>query len=102
MNEVDAYLKLLESENQPVDAEKFLDDVLSEKPDCDDLQRRMIAYYVSQGRVNTAVEKMDSLAEKLLVENNVKGSLAVVEKIIALNPANRAEYEKLHAELLKR
>lgn len=57
LNEVDAYLKLLESENQPVDAEKFLDDVLSEKPDCDDLQRRMIAYYVSQGRVNTAVEK---------------------------------------------
>lgn len=45
---------------------------------------------------------MDSLAEKLLVENNVKGSLAVVEKIIALNPANRAEYEELHTELLKR
>lgn len=102
LNEVDAYLKLLENENAPVDAEKFLDAVISEKPDCDDLQRRMVTYYVSKGQVNTAVEKLDGLAEKLLSENNVTGSIAVVEKIIALNPPNRAQYAQLHAELLKR
>jgi len=102
LNEVNAYLGLLESEKRTGEAENFLDTILSEKPDCDDVQRRMMAYYTSRGRINTAVEKLDGLAERLLVENNVKGSLAVVEKIISLNPPNRPEYEKLRAELLKR
>lgn len=102
LNEVDAYLKLLESENRPREAENFLDAVLSERPDSDDLQRSMMAHYVSLGKINTAVEILDRLAEKLLIENNSKGSLAVVEKIISLNPPNQLEYEKLHAELSKR
>lgn len=102
LNEVDAYLKLLENENQPQAAEKFIDDILNEKPDNADLQKRMISYFTSKQKVNKAIEKLDALAEKLLVGNNVKGSIAVVEQIIALNPPNRVEYEKLHAELLKR
>ena len=102
LNEVDAYLKLLDSENKPQAAEKFLDDILIEKPDNLDLQKRMVSYLVSQQKVTKAIEKLDTLAEKLLVDNNTKGSIDVVEQIIALNPPNRMEYEKLHAELLKR
>ena len=102
LNEVDAYIKLLEDENRLGDAENFLDAILSEKPDSDGLQRCMVSYYTSHKKTSTAIEKLDKLAEKLLVENNVKGSLAVVEKIISLNPPNQTEYERLRAELLKR
>ena len=102
INEIDAYLKLLESENQSRAAEDFLDAILGEKPESEGLQRRMISYYAAQGKMNMAVEKLDALAEKLLVEKNTRGSIAVVEKIVNLNPANQLEYEQLLAELRRR
>ncbi len=102
INEVDAFLKLLEAENKTQEAEKFLDDLLIERPDDTEIQKRLAAYYVSQGKLETAVMKLDALAEKLLVENNNAASAAVVARIIALNPANKADYEKLYQEITRR
>jgi regulator of sirC expression with transglutaminase-like and TPR domain len=102
MNEVDAYLKLLENENDSQTVEKFLDDLLIERLDNVELHKRMAAYYISQDKLSTAIVKLDTLAEKLLVDQNVGGSMAVVAQIIALNPPNREEYEKLYQELKKK
>jgi len=102
MNEVDAYLKLLENENDSQTVEKFLDDLLNERPDNVELHKRMAAYYISQDKLSTAIVKLDALAEKLLVDKNMEGSTAVVAQIIALNPPNREEYEKLYQELKKK
>lgn len=101
MNEIDAYLKLLETENKVEEAEDFLDDLLVERPDNTDIQKRMTTFYVNCGKPEIAINKLDALAEKLLVENKVKASAEVVHQIIALNPANRSEYEKLFLELSK-
>jgi len=102
MNEMDAYLKLLETEDKQEAAENFLDELLIERPDNSEIQKRMAAYYVNQGKYDTAIVKLDALAEKLLVEKNIKASAAVVNQIIALNPTNRSEYEKLYQELIKK
>ena len=102
MNEMDAYLILLETDDKQEAAENFLDELLIERPDNTEIQKRMAAYYVNQGKYETAIAKLDALAEKLLVEKNVKASTEVVNQIIALNPANRAEYEKLYQELIKK
>ena len=102
MNEMDAYLKLLETEDKQEAAENFLDELLIERPDNSEIQKRMAAYYVNQGKYDTAIVKLDALAEKLLVEKNIKASAAVVNQIITLNPANRSEYEKLYQELIKK
>jgi len=99
---MDAYLILLETDDKQEAAENFLDELLIERPDNTEIQKRMAAYYVNQGKYETAIAKLDALAEKLLVEKNVKASTEVVNQIIALNPANRAEYEKLYQELIKK
>ena len=102
LNEADAYLKILESEDQLPQAEKFLDDLLEDRPDSPDLQKLMTAYYLAHGKTSTAIAKLDALAENLLVGKNISASIAVVNQIIALNPPNRQEYEQLYKELTKR
>jgi tetratricopeptide (TPR) repeat protein len=102
LNELDAYLKLLDAENQSSAAEKFLDDLLKERPDNSDLQKRMAGYFIARDDVSRAVEKLDALAERLMNEENVQGAISTVNQIIALNPPNRADYEKLSNELKSR
>jgi tetratricopeptide (TPR) repeat protein len=102
INEVDAFLKMLESENKSQEAEKFLDDLLTERPDDAEIQKRLVSFYVSRGQLESAVMKLDGLAEKLLVENNSAASAEVIARIIALNPANKKEYELLYQELTKK
>lgn len=102
MNELDAYLKLLGNENQSSLAEKFLDDLLKERPDNSDLQKRMAGYFILRDEPTKAVEKLDALAERLLNEDNVQGAISTVGQIIALNPPNRADYERLSTELKSR
>ena len=101
-NEVEAYLKFLDSEKKPQIAETFLDDLLNEKPDNAELRKKMTAYYIAHGETMTAVAKLDALAEKLLEDRNVAGSTSVISEILALAPPNRAEYEKLYSELQTR
>ncbi len=102
LNEADAYIKILESEDQLPQAEKFLDDLLEERPDSPDLQKLMTSYYIAHGKTSTAIAKLDALAENLLVGKNISASVSVVGQIIALNPPNRQEYEQLYQELNKR
>ncbi len=102
LNELDAFLKLLDAENQSSAAVKFLDDLLKERPDNSDLQKRMAGYFIARDDVARAVEKLDALAERLMNEENVQGAISTVNQIIALNPPNRADYEKLSNELKSR
>jgi len=102
LNEADAYIKILESEDQLPQAEKFLDDLVEERPDSPDLQKLMTSYYLAHGKTSTAIAKLDALAENLLVGKNISASVSVVGQIIALNPPNRQEYEQLYRELNKR
>jgi len=102
INEVDAYLKLLETENKTQEIEKFLDDLLIEHPDNIDIYQRLTAYLVSSGQLEAAVTRLDVLAERLMVEKNIAGTAEVVTQIIALNPPNRADYEKLYQEITRK
>lgn len=102
MNELDAYLKLLDAEDQSQAAEKFLDDLLKERPDNVDIQKRMTGYFIARDQLPKAVEKLDALAEKMLNEENLEGALSTINQIIVLNPPNKADYQKLYTELKSR
>ena len=102
MNELDAYLKLLDAENQSQAAVNFLDDLLKERPENVELQKRMAGYFIARDELPKAIEKLDALAEKLLNEENLEGALSTVNQIIVLNPPNKAEYQKLYTELKSR
>jgi tetratricopeptide (TPR) repeat protein len=102
INELDAFLKLLEAEQKTQEIEKFLDDLLLEHPDNIEIQRRLAAFCVTQGQLVKAVAKLDALAEKLMVEKNITGSAEVISQIIALDPPNRVDYERLYQEITKK
>lgn len=102
INEVDAFLKLLEAEQKSPEIEKFLDDLLLEHPDNMDIHRRLAAFCVSQGQLVKAVAKLDALAEKLMEDKNTVASAEVIAQIIALDPPNKVDYEKLYQEIIRR
>ena len=99
MNELDAFLKLLEAEGQFEKAEEFLDHLLSDRPDNIEIQKRLAALYQSRNQSGKAVEKLDALAEKCLRQENRSGALATLEHLIELNPPNSNDYRRLYEEL---
>jgi tetratricopeptide (TPR) repeat protein len=96
MNELDAYLKLLDSTGQHHSAERFLENLLEEKPDNIEIQQRLIGFYQAQNRAAEVVEKLDALAEKCLRLENKEGALATRQNIISLNPSNANDYRRLY------
>ena len=99
MNELDAYLKLLESAGHSDRSDRFLDDLLEDRPDNVDIQKRLVRYYQNQNKLSVAIEKLDALAEKCLRQENRDGALATLQNLIALNPPNSNDYRRLYEEL---
>ena len=99
MNELDAYLKLLDDAGQHHSAERFLEELLEDRPDHVDIQKRLVRFYQTQNRSGEIVEKLDALAEKCLRQENREGALATLHNLISLNPPNVNDYRKLYEEL---
>ncbi|MCX6056240.1 MAG: tetratricopeptide repeat protein [Chloroflexi bacterium] len=99
MNELDAFLNLINGPETLSTGKQFLDDLLSERPDNIDIQKRMITFYSSQDNNAEVIDKLDALAEKCLQQENSEGALATLQQLISLNPTNVAEYQKLYDDL---
>jgi len=99
MSELDSYLKLMEAPEEAAKSGHFIEKLLDDRPGQVGLQQRMVNFYVSHDQTDKAVEKLDSLAEKLLKGEDKINALATVKRIIALNPPNASEYQKLYTEL---
>jgi tetratricopeptide (TPR) repeat protein len=99
MNELDAYLKLLETAGHSDRSERFLSDLLEDRPDNIDIQKRLIRYFLNQNRQSEIIEKLDALAEKCLRQENRDGALATLQNLISLNPPNSNDYHRLYEEL---
>ena len=99
MNELDAYLRLLETAGHSDRSERFLDDLLEDRPDNIDIQKRLVRYYQNQNKVTEIIEKLDALAEKCLRQENRDGALATLQNLIELNPPNSNDYRRLYEEL---
>ncbi len=99
MNELDAYLRILESSGQLEKSERFLDDLLNDRPDSVDIQKRLVRFYQSQNKSAQIIDKLDALAEKCLRQENRDGALATLQNLISLDPPNSNDYRKLYDEL---
>jgi hypothetical protein len=99
MSELDSYLKLMEAPEEAAKSGHFIEKLLDDRPGQVGLQQRMVNFYVSHDQTDKAVEKLDGLAEKLLKGEDKINALATVKRIIALNPPNASEYQKLYTEL---
>mgnify|MGYP000852415490 FL=1 len=99
MSELESYMKIMESADQFAKCSRFLDDLLENHPAEMGIQRCMMSYYESRSQTPKAIEKLDSLAEKLLKSEEKDACLLTLKNILSLNPANAGEYQKLYNEL---
>ena len=102
MNELDGYLRVLANSSAPSKAASFLDDLLKERPESVEIQKRLVSYYSAKGELPFAIERLDALAEKSLGEENIPATLATLQHIISLRPSNVTDYQKLYQELKNR
>ncbi len=99
LNELDSFLKLLETAGHTDRSEHFLDALLEDRPDNIDIQKRLIRFFQNQNKQAEIIEKLDVLAEKCLRQENREGALATLQNLIALNPPNSNDYRRLYEEL---
>ncbi|HIP73490.1 MAG TPA: hypothetical protein EYH05_19100, partial [Anaerolineae bacterium] len=60
---------------------------------------RLSRLYIQQKRPEKAIELLDRLGEAQLEANDKAAAIETIEKIMALNPPNRASYQQLLSQL---
>jgi len=99
LQEADQFVTQLETKNQPALAAGFLLALLDEYPEKLNLRRRLVDLYRRSHRIPEAVEQLDILADSYAKIGLNTQAAPVVEEIIALDPPNKAQYEKVLAAL---
>ncbi len=77
----------------------YLQALKDEKPGEVSITRRLAAMHHHLGDTEKAIEVLDSYGDMLLDEGRTEDVILVIEDIIALNPPNAGEYQKLLAQL---
>jgi tetratricopeptide (TPR) repeat protein len=102
MNELGDYLAYLRGSGQGDQAIPFLESFLEENPEQILVQRQLAELYAQNERNEEAVRLLDEVGEKLMKIGDRQRAAEVIESIIALNPPNREEYQRLLARVLGR
>lgn len=97
--ELDHYIAHLSSNNQDDKALEFLENLTTEYPDRIPVRRRLADLFKQLGRNEDAVNQLDAIGDLLLNQGDRPGALQTVEMILALDPPNKADYEKLLEQL---
>ncbi len=99
VTELDSYIHYLDSQGQVEKAIHFLEDIVAERSSKLELQRRLAELYQKAGRIDKAIETMDTMGDLLISAGNKTGAINVIQAILNLNPPNADEYQKLLLQL---
>jgi tetratricopeptide (TPR) repeat protein len=97
--EADQYVALLETKNQPAAAAGFLIALTDEHPENLEFRRRLVNLYHRGHRITEAIEQLDWLADHFAQNGDNAKAAVMVQEIIALDPPNKAGYQKVLATL---
>ncbi|TLN20229.1 hypothetical protein FDZ74_05580, partial [bacterium] len=95
MKELDAYLTALENAGRREKAIQFAESVSLENPDKLEVHKRAAGLLMHAGEIDRAINAMDKIATGLLKGGNRVAAIAVLEDILALNPADSQKYERM-------
>jgi len=95
MNEMDAYLTALESAGRREQAIQFVESIALEHPSKLEVHKRAAGLLMHAGEIDRAIAQMDQIATGLLKGGNRVAAIAMLEDILALNPANAEKYERM-------
>jgi tetratricopeptide (TPR) repeat protein len=99
--ELDAFMTLLENNNQRKKAIQFLTDFQADHPDQLQVRMRLATLYVHDKQIDKACEVMDSVATAFEATGDRSGAMNLRHQIVALNPSNLEKYKKALDELEK-
>jgi len=99
MTELDNYISFLIGGGQKAKAAEFLENLVLEDGSRVGLRRRLADLYVQMGKLPQAIAHYDAIGELLLDGGDRAGAVQVVEKILALNPANAGDYRQLLSQI---
>lgn len=99
LNEVDGFIHLLENNGRRRQALDFINDLLVEQGSNLDLRRRLADLYARESRIPEAVAQLDAVAEAYMDQGKMLEAINMIETIIALKPANVADYRTALEEL---
>jgi predicted Zn-dependent protease len=102
MKELEDYLAYLQGSGHAGEAIPFLESLMEENPEQILVQRRLAKLYAQNDRVEDAIQALDAVGERLIKIGDRQRAAEVVQSIIALNPPNQEEYQRLLARILGR
>jgi tetratricopeptide (TPR) repeat protein len=93
--ELDDYLTYLFKRKQLEKAIKFTTNMASENPRQAGIRRRLADLYRQAGRPQDAIKELDAAGDMLMEIGDRAGVTEVVTAILALNPPNASEYQRM-------
>ena len=99
LGELDNYLAYLHEKGQQDKAISFLKGLVEENPERLGLRKRLAELYQQAGQVKDAIRELDLVGEALLESGDQRGAIQTIQSILALQPPNAAEYQRLLGDL---
>jgi tetratricopeptide (TPR) repeat protein len=93
--ELDAFTAQFEQSGRRGEAIQALERLIKDHEDKLELLKRLADLYVRNGQVEEAVGALDKIADALLSAGNRDAAAAMLRAIIALKPANVADYQQV-------
>lgn len=93
--ELDSYLEYLVLIGEIDKAIDFTENLLQENPDLLMIRSRLANLYGQNGRLREALTHYNAVGQAYLKVGNRSAAVEIVESILALNPPNRSDYERL-------
>jgi tetratricopeptide (TPR) repeat protein len=99
LGEIDGYIATMEKKGKRKEITNFLLEILTERPEKLEIRKRLADQYQRANQLQQAVEQYEIIANTLIKSGNRAAALTFLQTIIAMRPANVAEYEKIMASI---
>ncbi len=92
--ELEQFIAYLSASGKKEQAIEFVESLVESNPNQISLRIRLADLYRQMGRVDQAVEQLDTVGESFLDAGDTTGAVKILERIIDLNPPNIEEYHQ--------
>jgi tetratricopeptide (TPR) repeat protein len=93
--EISDYLSFMDVTGDEQSPQDYLDKLVAEYPDRIYLRQKKAELHLKFGQIDRAIQEYDQIGELLLEADDRQGAVDAIEKIIALDPPNKSEYQEL-------
>ena len=97
--ELENYLMYLQTSGRSGQGTKFIEELLQDRPQDFVLRRALAQQYQQAGRVEDAVNQLDSIADSFLNSGRKEEAIVTINQILLMNPPTAEQYRQLLMQL---